>query len=97
MKKNLLLLWIPMLSSLLAISQNTNSSYPVPEYANEIYLVKKDSVITLMRLEKGSSKQEMKLKMMGMGGMDQGYELEGEKSPIRLHGGSNLVFILYTG
>ncbi len=97
MKKNLLLLWISMLSSLLAISQNTNSSYPVPEYANEIYLVKKDSVITLMRLEKGSSKQEMKLKMMGMGGMDQGYELEGEKSPIRLHSGSNLVFILYTG
>lgn len=96
MKKNLLLLWVSMLSTLLAISQNTKSSYPVPDYSNEIYLAKKDSTITLMRLEKGSSKQEMKVKMMGMGGMDQGYELDGEKSPIRLHSGSNLVFILYT-
>jgi hypothetical protein len=73
------------------------SSYPVPDYSNEIYLVKKDTGITLMRLEKGSSKQEMKLKMMGMGGMDQGYTLEGETSTVHLPGGSNLVFILYTG
>ena len=50
-----------------------------------------------MRLEKGSSKQEMKMKMMGMGGMDQGYELDGERSPIRLTSGNNLVFLLYTG
>lgn len=97
MKKNLLILCVSMLSTLLAISQNTNTSYPVPEYSNEIYLVKKDSAITLMRLEKGSSKQEMKMKMGGMGGMDQGYELEGEKSTVRLAAGSNLVFVLYTG
>ena len=82
------------LSSICLVAQ---ISYPVPEYANEIYLVKKDTAISLMRLEKGSSKQEMKVKMMGMGGMDQGYSLEGEKSPIRLQGGSGLVFILYTG
>lgn len=97
MKKIFSLLWIFMISTLMAISQNTKPAYPVPDYANEIYLVKKDSVLTLMRLEKGASKQEMKMKMMGMGGMDQGYELDGEKSPIRLSGGSNLVFILYTG
>lgn len=34
---------------------------------------------------------------MGMGGMDNGYELEGEKSTVRLSSGSNLVFIYYTG
>jgi hypothetical protein len=83
-----------LLSSICLVAQN---SYPVPDYANEIYLLKKDSAITLMRLEKGSSKQEMKMKMMGMGGMDQGYELDGEKSTVRLTAGSNLVFILYTG
>ena len=104
MKKNFLLLWISMLSTLLAISQNlpsaqagTKPAYPVPEYANEIYLVKKDTSISYMRLEKGSSKAEMKLKMMGMAGMDQGYELDGEKSTVRLTTGSNLVFILFTG
>lgn len=98
MKKNFLLLVALMLSNFLVISQTTSTTtYPVPDYANEIYLVKKDSAISLLRLEKGSSKQEMKVKMMGMGGMDQGYALEGEKSTVRLPGGSNLVFILYTG
>lgn len=97
MKKNLLLSGIFLLSAQLAFSQNTKLSYPIPDYANEIYLQKNDTAITFMRLEKGSSKQEMKVKMMGMGGMDQGYELDGEKSPIRLHNGSNMVFIFYTG
>jgi hypothetical protein len=97
MKKNLLLLLVFILSALFAISQPKTLSYPVPEYSNEILLVKKDTAIKLLRLEKGISKQEMKMKMMGMGGMDQGYELDGEKSTMRLQGGSNLVFILYTG
>ena len=35
--------------------------------------------------------------MMGMGGMDNGYQLEGEKSTVRLSSGSNLVFVYYTG
>lgn len=83
-----------VLSSICLIAQ---TSYPVPDYSNEIYLVKKDTGITLMRLEKGSSKQEMKVKMMGMGGMDQGYTLEGETSTVHLPAGSNLVFLLYTG
>lgn len=94
MKKNFLLIVCFLLSCICLVAQ---TSYPVPDYSNEIYLVKKDSAITLMRLEKGSSKQEMKIKMMGMGGMDQGYSLDGEKSPIRLQSGSGLVFILYTG
>ncbi|MBC7873423.1 MAG: hypothetical protein H7Y01_05475 [Ferruginibacter sp.] len=94
MKKILLTGCCLALSSIVLLAQDT---YPVPEYANEIYLVKKDPGITLLRLEKGSSKQEMKMKMMGMGGMDQGYELEGDRSPVRLQGGSNLVFLLYTG
>ena len=86
-----------MLSTLSAISQNTNTVYPIPEYSKEIYLVKKENTITLMRLEKGVSKQEMKMKMMGMGGMDQGYEMDGEKSTVRLANGRNLIFLLYTG
>lgn len=94
MKKVFLILSCFLLSSICVVAQ---TSYPVPDYSNEIYLAKKDSAITLMRLEKGSSKQEMKVKMMGMGGMDQGYALEGEKSPVRLTNGSNLIFIFFTG
>ena len=86
-----------LLCSIFVFAQTEKSPYPVPEYSNEICLLKKDSVTSIMRLEKGSSKSEMKVKMMGMGGMDQGYELEGEKSPVRLTNGSNLVFIFYTG
>jgi hypothetical protein len=95
MKKQILLsaFMIFLTGSLLAQADK----YPVPEYSNEIYLIKKDSSITLMRLEKGTSKQEMKVKMMGMGGMDQGYSLDGERSTVRLTSGNDLVFLLYTG
>jgi hypothetical protein len=93
MKKNFLLSGCLVLSNIL-IAQN---AYPVPEYANEIYLVKKDSNISLVRLEKAYSNQEMKVKMMGMGGMDQGYATDGEKSTIRFSSGSNWVFLFYNG
>jgi hypothetical protein len=86
-----------MISGMIAMAQNSNASYPIPEYSNEICLLKKDSIMHLLRLEKGSSKQEMKTKMMGMGGMDQGYELDGERSTMRLTNSNNLVFIFYTG
>jgi hypothetical protein len=84
-----------LLMHLVSVGQ---TNYPIPEYANEVYLLKKgDSANILVRLEKGASKMETKVKMMGMGGMDSGYDLDGEKSPIRFSGGSNLVFIYYTG
>jgi hypothetical protein len=72
-------------------------SYPEPEFSNEVYFLKKDSVTTVVRLEKGSSKMESKAKMGGMGGSESGYSLEGEKSPVRLHGGNNLSFVFSTG
>ena len=93
MKKKLFFLIAILSCSVSMVAQD----YPVPEYGNEIYLVKKDSAITLMRLEKAYSNQEMKVKMMGMGGMDQGYSADGEKSTIRLSNGSSLLFIFFTG
>jgi hypothetical protein len=97
MKKCFILTSSFVLTCLLACAQKKADSYPIPEYDNEIYLVKKDSGISLLRMEKGTSKQEMKVKVMGMGGMDQGYALEGEKSTVRLQNGNGLVFILYSG
>jgi hypothetical protein len=97
MKKKFLIGGYFLMTGMFAMAQNTKASYPIPEYSNEICLLKKDSALTLQRLEKGSSKQEMKTKMMGMAGMDQGYELDGETSPVRLTNSNNLVFIFYTG
>jgi len=93
MKKNFLLFGCLVLSSIL-IAQN---SYPIPEYANEIYQIKKDSTISLVRLEKAFSNQQMKVKMLGMGGMDQGYATDGEKSNIRFSSSSNWVFLFFNG
>lgn len=98
MKKQLLFSVAAICIAINLTAQIEAEKYPIPEYSNEINLLKKsDDSLTLQRLEKGSAKKEMKVKMMGMGGMDNGYELEGEKSTVRLSSGSNLVFIYYTG
>ena len=71
--------------------------YPDPEFSNEIWYLKKDSINTLTRLEKGSSKMDTKMKMGGLGGAETGYEMEGEKSTVRLSSGTNLSFVFSTG
>jgi hypothetical protein len=96
MKKNLSLFIILIAAMLHTMAQNTKA-YPLPEYSNEICLVKTDSTTTLVRLEKGSAQMQTKVKALGMGGMDNGYEIEGGKSTVRLHSGTNLVFVLFTG
>lgn len=50
----------------------------------------------MIRLEKNSSKLESRTKMGGMGGGENGYTIEGEKSPVKLHNG-NLSFVFSTG
>ena len=71
--------------------------YPEPEFSKEVYWLNKDSVHTVMRLEKGSSKMETKIKMGGMGGSESSYILEGEKSTVRLSNYKNLSFVFSTG
>ncbi len=71
--------------------------YPEPEFSKEVYYLKKDSIYSVMRLEKGSSKMESKAKMGGMGGSESAYILDGEKSTTRLNGGNNLSFVFSTG
>jgi hypothetical protein len=71
--------------------------YPDPEFSNEVYYLKKDSTLSVVRLEKGSSKMENKAKMGGFGGAESGYSLDGEKSEIRLHTGTHLSFVFSTG
>ncbi len=81
-------------TGLLLFAQN-KTVYPTPEFSNEIYFFKKDSG-QVSRLEKGYSKIETKSKMGGMGGVDNGYSLDGSKSPVRLQSG-NMSFIYFSG
>jgi hypothetical protein len=78
-------------------AQPDKTKYPEPEFSNEVYYLKKDSMNTAVRLEKGSSKMETKTKMGGMGGSESGYILDGEKSTVRLSTGNNLSFIISKG
>jgi uncharacterized protein YxeA len=70
--------------------------YPEPEFSNEIYFFKKDSAL-LVRLEKGTSKMDTKMKMAGYGGTETGYEMDGQKSTARVNSGTNLSFVYFTG
>jgi hypothetical protein len=80
---------------LTSLAQNKTKKYPEPEFANEVTLLKKDS--SLMRLEKGVSNLDTKMKMAGFGGAESGYTLDGEKSTVRIVDGNNLSFIFFTG
>ena len=94
MKKTFLFLGILTAFSLFAISQNP--AYPEPEFSNEVYLLLKDSN-KVMRLEKSSSKMDTKTKLGGMGGAENSYSIDGEKSPVRLTIGRDLSFVFSTG
>ncbi len=90
-----------ILSVIAAVSRfmllQAQNKYPEPEFSKEVYYLKKDSVNSLMRLEKGSSKMESKTKMGGIGGYEMGYVLDGEKSSVRLNRAPDLSFVFSTG
>lgn len=74
----------------------TAQTYPDPEFVNEVYALRKDSN-TLIRLEKDFSKMNYNTKMGGMGGVQYGYSIESEKSPVRLNGSTRYSFVYSTG
>lgn len=75
-----------------AFAQN---NYPVPEFSNEVYWLQKDSN-KIVRLEKTTSKMDTKTKLGGMGGAENGYSVDGERSSARLKNGNNLSFVFST-
>jgi len=75
----------------------SQTKYPDPEFNNEVYYLKKDSVNTVVRLEKNSSKTDNKTKAAGFGGIENAYEIEGERSSVRFASGTNLSFIFSNG
>jgi hypothetical protein len=97
MKKYFFIAFAILALSPFLFGQPDKTKYPEPEFSNEVYYLKKDSINSTVRLEKGSSKMETKTKMGGMGGYENGYVLDGEKSSVRLHSGSSLSFVVSTG
>ena len=97
MKKKLLFaaLFLQIAPALLA--QPDKIKYPDPEFSKEVYFLKKDSVISVVRLEKASAKMESKTKMGGMGGSESGYTWDDSKSIVRLTNRNNLSFVFSTG
>jgi hypothetical protein len=89
------ILSIILISGSFALRAQNN--YPEPEFTNEVYYLQKDSVNTVIRLEKGSSKMESKAKFAGYGGSETGYAMDAERSSIRLRNRKSLSFVFSTG
>ncbi len=51
---------------------------------------------TLLRLEKGNSELNTKLKLGGFAGSENSFEMENEKSPVQIKQSNSLSFIYYT-
>jgi hypothetical protein len=92
MKKIFLSLHVLLIAGV-AVTQ----SYPEPEFSNEVYYLKKDSVHTVVRLEKEMGKMDNKVKAAGFGGFENGYVIDGEKSGVRFSNGTKLSFVFSTG
>lgn len=93
MNRYILIILFLVCASQILMAQPGNIAYPNPEYANEVYLYRKDSAVKLMRLEKNGSKMDTKTKFGGIGGAESGYTMDGEKSTVRFTSGNNLSFV----
>jgi hypothetical protein len=97
MKKLLFFAALFLHTSPLLWAQPNKINYPEPEFNKEVYFLKKDSVVSVIRLEKASAKMDSKTKMGGLGGSESGYTWDESKSPVRLTSRNNLSFVFSTG
>jgi hypothetical protein len=72
-------------------------NYPDAEFSNEVYYLRKDSVHSLVRLEKEATKMESKAKGAGFGGFESAYNIDGEKSAARIRRAPSISFVFSTG
>ena len=97
MKQRLLFVIFILHGTSFLIAQPNMAKYPEPEFTNEICLLKKEGVVTTLRLEKASAKMESKTKMGGFGGSESGYTWDGARSTVRLNNGNNISFVISSG
>ncbi|MBS1598248.1 MAG: hypothetical protein JST75_08480 [Bacteroidetes bacterium] len=65
-----------------------------PKFLNHIYYYAGDSLI---ELEQSTARMVNKTKGFGYGGSESGYEMEGEKSSVRISTGNNIRFAIKLG
>jgi hypothetical protein len=75
--------------------QNDKHKYPTPEFENEIYYLNKENN-SLVRLEKGNSELKTKNKMAGFAGSESDFQIDNDKSPVRIKEGGPVSFIYFT-
>lgn len=97
MKKNLFFIALFFNVVPVLLAQPNKIKYPEPEFSKEVYFLKSDSVVSVVRLEKASGKMDSKTKMGGLGGSESGYSWEGSRSTVRLSNRNNLSFVFSTG
>jgi hypothetical protein len=88
---------LPILLACNMLALQAQNSYPDAEFSNEIYYLKKDSVNSLVRLEKSSGKMESKTKGAGFGGYENGYTFDGDKSTVRINKVPGFSFVFSDG
>ena len=91
MKKALILV-TGLLSTCCMLAQQ----YPDPEFVNEISVYNKD-INKIIRMEKGTSKMDSKVKLGGMGGSEMGYTIDDERSSVRLQKSGSYSFVYWSG
>ena len=74
-----------------AQTKNSNPAVPQPQYLNNVYLLKKDS---LASLEKIQAEMKNKMKALGFGGSETGYVMDGGKSPFRIKVADDMRFVV---
>jgi hypothetical protein len=72
-------------------AQPKTSSGLQPQFLNNIYLVKKDSLSLLERVQ---AEMKSKAKALGFGGSEGGYFIDGSKSPFRIKAADAMQFMV---
>ena len=72
-------------------AQPKTSSGPQPQFLNTIYLLKKDSLALLERIQ---AEMKNKTKALGFGGSEAGYFIDGGKSPFRIKVADAMQFMV---
>ena len=77
-----------------AQTNNQVVKIPDPKFLNHIYYYANDS---LTELEQTTARMVNKTKAFGYGGSETGYEMDGEKSTVRIGAGNNIRFTVKLG
>jgi hypothetical protein len=86
----LIFLLCPLIHNVYAQPKSSGSSAePQPQFLNHIYFLQQDSLIAL---EQVSAEMKSKTKALGFGGNETGYEMNGEKSPVRIKNVAGMRF-----